>query len=545
MAHPVEVDTAVRPTAPEPSGAQYEETMLEIWRDILGRPDIGVLDDFFDLDGNSIHAVQVIARIRETYGVSIRAVDFFESPTVAALAAAVASRAPAERPTISRRPPDALPVLSFDQQRLWLADQLMPGAYNVHGRRRMLGPLDIDALDRSVRAIIERHETLRTRLPDVDGEPLQVVDDPRDDWRLAVADVSDAEDRLSAALRLADEDALRPFDMAAGPLFRCLLVRLSENDHVLGITAHHTVCDDWSVTLFVQELSALYRVGGDVARADVPELPIQYRDFAVWQQQWLASDVVQRELEFWRQHLAGAPPRLTLPTTAGPSPSRGAGHHLRSVLSTQDTTALHEVCRAYDLTVFIALLAAFAAALGRRSGQTDVVIGVPITGRTDPGTKNLIGLFYNTLPLRVDLSGSPTLAELLARARDVALGGYSNADAPLDLIVRHVRAVRIPDSTPLFQAILNVVDRPKTNQIYRPSNEARGDVTDEAMDGPVRPSKLDLVLTGRELDGALEMNLEFDSVRYEAAAMRALLDDVGTLLRMARTDPTAPIFSDH
>jgi len=543
MAYPAQADAAVRSTAPESPRTPHEETMVEIWRDILGRPDIGVQDDFFDLDGNSIHAIQVIARIRETYGVSIRAIDFFESPTVEALAAAVAARAPAERPVIGPRPPDATPVLSFDQQRLWLADQLAPGAYNIHGRRRMLGPLDASVLEKSIRAIIGRHETLRTRLPDVDGEPFQVVDDPREDWRLTVVDVSGADDRLAAALRLADEDAVRPFDMAQGPLFRCLLVSLSDTDHVLGITVHHTVSDDWSVTLFVQELSALYRVGGDVARADVPELPIQYRDFAVWQQQWLAGEAVQRELEYWGQHLAGAPPRLTLPTR-GASPTTGVGHRVRSALSTEDTSALHELCRAYDLTMFIALLASFAAVLGRWSGQRDVVIGVPITGRTDPGTKSLIGLFFNTLPLRVDLSGGPTLAELLARARDVALGAYTHAEAPLDLIVRRVRPVRIPDRTPLFQVILNVVDRPKTNMIYRPSNEARGDVTDEAMDGPARPSKLDLNLTARELDGALEMDLEYDSVRYEEAPMRMLLDEVGALLLMARADPTAAVFGD-
>ncbi|HEV2086975.1 MAG TPA: condensation domain-containing protein, partial [Cryptosporangiaceae bacterium] len=253
MAHPARAEAASgsdgaeigalprRSAPPVPARTPHEEAMAAIWREILERPDIGVLDDFFDLDGNSMHAIRMISRIRETYGVSVRAIDFFESPTVAALAAMVAAQAPSERPVVGPRPPDAEPVLSFDQQRLWLVDQLVPGAaYNVHGRRRLRGALDVPVLEASIRAIRSRHETLRTRFPDVDGEPLQVVDDPDQNWRLRVVDVTDADDGLAAAERLLDEDAMTSLDLAHGPLFRCVLVRLAETDHVLGITAHHS-----------------------------------------------------------------------------------------------------------------------------------------------------------------------------------------------------------------------------------------------------------------------------------------------------------------
>ena len=526
---------ARRSTPPVPPRTPHEEAMVAIWREILERPDIGVLDDFFDLDGNSMHAIKVISRIRETWGVSVRAIDFFESPTVAALAAVVAEQAPSERSVVRPRPPGAEPVLSFDQQRLWFVDQLTPGgAYNVHGRRRLLGDLDIGVLEASIRAIQIRHESLRTRFPDVDGEPLQVVDDLDDGWRLRVLDVSDAGDRLAAAEKLLDEDAMTPLDLAQGPLFLPLLVRLGDNDYALGITAHHTVCDNGSVALFIRELSALYRAGGDVARTDLPPLPIQYRDFAVWQREWLASDEIGEQLDYWRQHLAGAPPELTLPSAELPAAAAGAGGgRVRSALSRADTAALHELGRSHDATVFMTLLALLVAVLGRWSGQRDIVIGVPITGRTDVNLRNLIGMFFNILPLRLSLAGDPKFAELLERAREAALGGYAHADVPLDLVVRHVSPERVPGRTPLFQVVLNVVDDSR-------GDTGLGDVDDEPMDAPVMPSKLDFVLTAKELDGSVQLELEFDADRYEQARMLALLDQMVALLRSARADPGIP-----
>ncbi|HTF11585.1 MAG TPA: condensation domain-containing protein [Asanoa sp.] len=510
--------------------------MVTIWREVLDRPDIGVLDDFFDLDGDSMHAIKVISRIRDTYGVSVRAIDFFESPTVAALAAFVAAEAPSDRAVIRRRPPDAVPVLSFDQHRLWLVDQLVPGgAYNVHGRRRLLGPLDVPVLEASIRAIMNRHETLRTRFPAVDGEPLQVVDDLDEGWWLRVVPVTD----LAAAVAALDEDAMAACDLERGPLFRSMLVRLSETDHVLGITAHHTVCDNGSVALFIRELSALYRGGGDPEVADLPELPIQYRDFAVWQRELLAGEEIGRQLDYWQQHLIDAPPELTLPTAERPPASPGGGGgRVRSALPAGETVALHELCRAHDVTVFMALLAALTSVLGRWSGQRDVVVGVPITGRMDARTRSLIGLFFNTLPVRLDLGGAPTFADLLGRARDAALGGYAHADVPLDLVVRRVRPPRVAGRTPLFQVVLNVVDNDR-------GDTGLDDIDDEPMDSPVMPSKLDFVLTAKEFDGEVALELEFDADRYADDRMRALLDELRALLRVAGADPGTAVFDDQ
>ena len=511
--------------------------MLDIWREVLGRSDIGVADDFFDLDGDSLSAIRVIARIRDTWGVSVRALDFFESPTVATLAAAVATAAPAGQAEVTRRPADAEPVLSYDQQRLWLEDQLLPGAaYHVHGRQRLIGPLDTAALDTGIRAIVTRHEILRTRFPTVDGQPVQVVDELADDWHIRIEDLGDmAGDRDAAAAELMDAEALAPFDLARGPLVRCLLVRVGESEHYLGITAHHIVCDDWSVALFGREVAALYGAGGDLARSGLEPLDIQYRDYAYWQRSRLTGDVLDREVGYWREQLAGAPPAITLPARLWGAPATTPhGGRVVKVMSKEDTEAVHQLCRGHGVTVFMTLLAGLATVLGRWSGQWDLVIGVPITGRSDAGTQKLIGFFVNTLPLRVDLTGDPTFADLLERARQAAVNGYAHADAPLDVVVGKLAPPRMPGRTPLFQVMLNVVDSPS-------GAEPLSGVSAEALDAPARPSKFDLTLTAREWHGALHLDLEFDADRYAQPMVEVLLGQLGTLLREVARDPVRAI----
>ncbi|MGH3921590.1 MAG: condensation domain-containing protein, partial [Pseudonocardiaceae bacterium] len=284
----------------------------------------------------------------------------------------------------------------------------------------------------------------------------------------------------------------------------------------------------------VREFVALYEAGGDVERAGLPTLPIQYRDYAVWQRQWLAGETLEAQVGYWRRHLAGAPAALALPTTGRRSPSEGGrGGRIRSALSEEDTVALGDLCRTYGVTSFMAILASLATVLSRWSGQSDVVIGVPITGRTDPGTERLIGFFVNTLPLRIDLSGDPTFADLIRRVRQATLGGYAHADAPLDLLVKELPITRIPSRTPLFQVILNAINSLGVDQMSR--------VTAEEMDTPVPPSKLDLALSVRESHGAFQLELDFNADRFQAAMMQILVEQLGTLLRAAVDDPTRGI----
>jgi non-ribosomal peptide synthetase component F/acyl carrier protein len=519
-----------------PSRSLYEDAILAIWRDLLDRSDIGIYDGFFEVGGHSLLVLKVLARIRKTLDADIPVMDFFENPTVAALASAVAERSSGTPRMVDRRSPDAEPVLSFAQQRLWLEDQLAPGAaYNVHGRRRLVGPVDVGVLEASIRAILTRHEVLRTRFPTIDGRPIQVVEDFDEGLRIRVVNLTGVDgDREAAARSLLDEEATVTFDLAQGPLFRCLLVTLGETEHFISVTMHHIVSDAWSIALFVRELSSLYEAGGDVARADLPALPVQYLDFSVWQRDRLVGEELERQVSYWRAHLEGAPAALALPTAQRNSASRTTGHRLRSALSTEETVALYELCRKHGVTTFMALLAGVATVLGRWSGQEDVVIGVPIAGRAEVGTDTLIGFFVNTLPLRVDLSGEPTFADLLARIRQVALGGYAHAEAPFDVIVQELQATRDPRRTPLFQAILNVLESPEVEQT--------SGVSVEPIDPPALPSKFDLMLTAQEVDGVLQLVVDFDADRYQPALMQVLTAHLSTLLRAVIGDPTRGIF---
>lgn len=530
------IETELPPAVPVAPRDPYEEAVAAIWRSVLGR-DVGVLDDFFDLDGSSLQAVEVVARVREGFGVDVRAWDFFSAPTVAALAATVASRAPSDRVLVTRRGADAPPVLSLDQERLWLEDQLVEGAaYNVHERRRITGPLDVGAVARSIAAIHERHEPLRTRFPTVDGAPVQVVDPPGG-VRLDVVDLREfAGDRLAEACRRADEQAVTPFDLAADPLLRALLVVLADDDHVLAVTTHHIVCDNWSIMVFLREFVTLYRAGGDVAASGMPELPVQYLDYAVWQRERVADERFDAQVDHWLRHLDHAPAGLALPATGGRS-RRAAGSATSDVsaeLSEDETLVVGDLCRESGATTFMVVLAAVATVLGRWSAQTDVVIGVPVTGRNDPALTNLIGYFGNTLPMRVDVAPQQSFDELLAQVRTTALAGYAHGDVPLGVIVRELRSAEPQRGTaPLFQVMLSSIDTDDVGSL--------DDLRIEPMTPPPNPSKVDLGISAWLAGSRLRLTVQFDAVRHSPAMMQVLVDQVLRLLRLAADDPATAL----
>jgi len=513
----------------EPQTAM-QRTLAGIVAAVVGVDKVGIHDNFFDLGGDSIQAIQVVARAQEE-GIGLSPLDFFEHPTVALLSQAATN--PNEERIVSPRPADAEPVLSFDQERLWLENQLRPRtSYHVGGRQRLIGPLNLDVLDASLRVILQRHEVLRTRFPTVDGRPIQVVDELPDDWHLEVVDLSSFDgDRLGYAERLMDEQFTTPFDLANGPLLRCLAVKMHDNEHLLSITAHHIVSDVWSVGLFGRELAALYQAGGVFDGSGLPELTIQYRDYSVWQRGWMVGEALQSHVEHWRRHLAGAPPALTLPTGKR-SPGAG-GDRVRTVLSKEETAALHNLCRSQGVTLFMMVLACLGTVLTRWSGQKDVVVGASMSDRTDTGTEKLIGFFINTLPLRVNVSGDPTFAELLKRVRKLALDGYAHAEAPIDVLVKELQVTRDPRRTPLFQVILNVIELAPVDRI--------GEFELQSMDTPQLLSSFDHVVTAQELSGEILLRIEFNAERYERPMMQALLDALATFMRQVVNDPAKDI----
>jgi len=447
-----------------------EEVLAGIWSEVLGVERIGVEDNFFALGGHSLLATQVISRIRETSAVELPLRELFESPTVAGLARKIASARqgvtglPAEPLSPAARE-EELP-LSFAQQRLWFLDQLEPGnAFYITWRvLRLVGNLDLRALEKAFAAIVRRHESLRTRFESVEGRPVQIVEeDVRFDLPLVDLTALREEEGKAAAARRAAQEIARPFELSAVPLLRATALRLSEDEHVLVIAMHHIVSDGWSMSILVRELAAFYEESSGGRPAALPELPIQYADFARWQREWLRGEALEKRLAYWRKQLSSLPV-LELPTDHPRPPAqsfRGARHSIS--LSKKLTAALKELSQREGATLYMTLLAAFQTLLMRYTGQEDVAVGSPIAGRNRAEIEGLIGFFVNTLVLRTDLSGDPSFRELLARVREVALGAYDHQDLPFEKLVEELQPQRDLGHNPLFQVLFALQNAPASS----------------------------------------------------------------------------------
>ncbi|MEO8429878.1 MAG: amino acid adenylation domain-containing protein [Acidobacteriota bacterium] len=360
-------------------------------------------------------------------------------------------------------PPPAEPLAfpaSFAQQRLWFLHYLEPGvaSYNLPIALRLKGQLDAGALEESLNEILRRHDALRTSFPVRDGVPVQVVA-PLRQVDLQPTDLGDipAEGREQEASRLVSLEASRPFDLASGPLLRAKLFGLDEESHVLVVTTHHIVSDGWSIDIFMKELALLYEAFRKGQPSPLPDLPIQYADYALWQKKWLRGEVLEAQLDYWRKQLAGIPALLGLPTdrprSAVPS-YRGAS--VSAILAPGILQGLKALARQESATLFMVLLAAFQALLSRYTGEDDIAVGSPIAGRTQQETEPLIGFFVNTLVLRGDLSGDPTFRQVVGRVRETALQAYAFQDLPFEKLVEELQPARTLTHTPLFQVLFQL-----------------------------------------------------------------------------------------
>ncbi|MFL5381523.1 MAG: amino acid adenylation domain-containing protein, partial [Longimicrobiaceae bacterium] len=440
-----------------------EEVLAEIWAEMLRLERVGVEESFFELGGHSLLATRVVSRVRELFGVELPLRALFEGPTVAELAVRVEELRRAGLPVLPPVVPAgrtrALP-LSFAQERLWFIDRLEPGSavYNLPLAWRLGGALDEAALERSLSEIVRRHESLRTVFAEADGSPVQVIA-PFGAFALPVEDLSAlGEAEREAALRhRAGEEMARPFDLAAGPLFRAALLRLGAEEHVLLLSMHHIVSDGWSMEVLFRELSALYAAYREGRGSPLPELPVQYADYAVWQREQLAGEALERQLSYWRERLAGAPELLELPTDRPRPPVRTyRGASVPVELSLELLERLQALARSEGATLYMTLLGAFQVLLAKYSGSEDVVVGSPIAGRTRKEIEALIGFFINTLVLRTDLSGDPGFREVLRQVREATLGAYEHQEVPFERLVEELQPERSLSHSPLFQVVFSL-----------------------------------------------------------------------------------------
>ncbi|HVF90034.1 MAG TPA: amino acid adenylation domain-containing protein [Blastocatellia bacterium] len=515
-----------------------EREIASVWARVFGTERVGVHDDFFDLGGHSLIAARIITRLREAFKIELPLRAIFERPTVAGLAesilAAMASSEnlsiqPIER--VSRA--EDLP-LSFAQERLWFLDQMSPGSslYNVTGAVRISGPLHIEALSRSFDEVVRRHESLRTSFAVRGGRPVQVVG-AEAGFDLPVIDVRQLAQskREAEAARLASEDVRKPFDLSAGPLLRATLVRLADQEFILLLTMHHIISDGWSIGVMTRELSASYARLCAGQAANLPALPVHYADYAAWQRRWLRGDVLDRELTYWREKLAGAPPTLDLPLDRPRPPVQTfRGAHLVVEVPPSLTESLRSLGRDEGVTLFITMLAAFETLLYRNTAQEDFCVGAPVAGRNHVETENLIGFFANILVMRARLHGDPTVKELLSRVRDVVLEAQAHQFLPFEKLVEELQPERSLSHTPLFQAAF-ALQSGFDSTLVLPGTTLR------YLDIESGTAKFDLTLSMEETDSELRGYFEYNSDLFDPATISRLAGQLITLLNAFVSDP--------
>ncbi|MCB1033211.1 MAG: non-ribosomal peptide synthetase, partial [Acidobacteria bacterium] len=520
---------------------QMEELVAGLWAEVLGIEKVGAEDDFFVLGGHSLLATQVISRLRDALGVEVPLRDLFEHPTVAGLAAAAQDALQTggtAMPPLEKVPRDERLPLSFAQQRLWFIDQLEPEspAYNMPMPLRLKGALDGALLDRALSEVVRRHEVLRTRFDSADGRPHQVIQEaeavflPRVDLRGL-----GGEESLHEARRLSRRDASSPFDLARGPVMRGSLLLLGEGDHVVLFNLHHIAGDGWSTGILVDEVSELYSAFAQGREPDLPQLPVQYADFAAWQRGWLQGEVLEGELAHWRQRLEGAPPYLDLPTDRPrPQDPLRRSETVRWDLSPELSASLRHLGRKRGATAFMTLAAAFQLFLGRLSGQGDVSLGTPIAGRTQRQVEGLIGFFVNTLVLRTRFSPGDSFEEVLARVRESVLEAQTHQHVPFERLVEELVSDRELPHPPLFRVLFSLQNMPE-------GQLGLGDLQVEPLEESGGVAKYDLNLSLSDDGGTFSGGLEIDTDLLDASTARRWLEQLEHLLTALVEAPDRPV----
>ncbi|NMO14847.1 amino acid adenylation domain-containing protein [Pyxidicoccus fallax] len=521
-----------------------EEKLSRIFSLVLGVPSVGVHESFFELGGHSLLATRAVARIRNTFGIDLPIRALFDAPTISRLAPRVAAKVREQAgrvaPPLLPTPRTSAPVLSFAQQRLWFIDQLDPNSanYNMPSTVRLEGVLDVPSLERAFTELVRRHEPLRTTFIEGEDGPVQVIHPPVA-FPLARVDLTTVEPaaRDAELRRIITNEILRPFDLGRGPLLRVTLLRMSERQHVLVLVMHHIVTDAWSFGLLVREMAALYLAYTAGMPSPLPELPVQYADYSVWQRGWLQGAVLDAQLEWWKKRLDGAPRALEIPTDF-PRPAmqtfRGAAVPIQ--IPPRVTALLRAYCRKEGSTPFMALLGALQAVLARYCGQDDFIIGSPIAGRRFAELEEMIGFFVNTLALRARLEGNPSFRELISRVREENLEAYAHQDVPFEKLVESLVTRRSLDRTPLFQVLFALQNTPGTIP-------TSADLTLQPFTPETNTTRFDLELNISELTDSFAGELVYNADLFLPETAQRIARLYVGFLEALLTQPEQPFHS--
>jgi amino acid adenylation domain-containing protein/FkbM family methyltransferase len=533
---------AFSPAAAAPQGTgiprtETEQALASIWCDVLKIAQVGIHDNFFDLGGHSLLVIRAVSKIRDIFSVTLAPRTFFATPTIAALAKALEGRQHTEtEPGSIERSIDHGPVpLSFAQQRMWFLHQLAPEspAYNIVDFMHFAGIADQPAMTEALNALVRRHEMLRTIFTVNDGLPVQVVG-PEVQVALTFRDLRQIPeaDQEAAWIHLAQSEGRTVFDLTQAPLFRALLIQLA-GAHMLVLTVHHIVADEWSMEVLQKELKTLYESAREGRPPDLPPLPIQYADFARWQRKWLQGDVLARQLNYWKADLAGTPVLLDLPTDK-PRPASQSFRGATEVFAMpqQLLKRLKAIGQQEHTTLFMTLMAGFMTLMHRYAAQDDVAVGTPISGRTRSETEGLIGLFLNTVVLRSTFAADTSFRSLLGQVRERALGAYGHQDLPFEQLVAEMAPERTASHSPIFQVMFILNNAEAASQA--------SNVTGLQKVG-TGTSKFDLTFYVSEGQDGLSLLIEYSTDLFERSTIVRMGGHFHQLLDALSREPELPV----
>lgn len=525
----------------KPPRTTTQELLAGIWSEVLGVEQIGTHDNFFELGGHSLSAMQVTSRLRSAFQMELPFSAIFSAPTIEGLATRI-ERSRRETtgqvlpPLVSRDDSGPYP-LSFAQQRLWFMDQLHPEStfYNISGAVRLSGELNIPALEQALGLLARRHQVLRTRFELRDGEPTQIVQEDTT-LRVQYEDLQsfrpeEREGRLKAGI---EEESRKPFLLSQAPLARVVLLQTGEGQYVLFVSMHHIISDGWSVGVLIRELSELYAASSEGRSPFLESLPVQYKDYARWQREYLQGANLERHLNYWCAKLSDAPP-VELPVDK-PRPAKESFHgtYYPFLVPEELSAGLRNLARSQQSTLFMALLAGWQVLLYRYSGQTDLTLGMPIANRSLAETEGLIGFFVNTLVLRLKLDGDQNFPQVIRETKKTTLEAYDHQDLPLEKLVADLRPERSLSQTPLFRLMFNWVNTPSATLKL-------SGMTWEPIPQEHTTANFDLTLSVSAQDGPLPAGFEYSTDLYEEATMAQMANHLLMILHAVVENPASSI----